>query len=394
MRLHPAGVLSPMGVLDVGRKCPHSCCFCFYSFYDNSEKQFNYLRNAEFLPKEQLKNILRHFVKWGLTHFEYTGGEPSLHPDIVEVTEYAHHELGLKGRMITLGQFLHRKMRGSSEILLEELLAAGINDFLFSFHTKDESLFKKMTGAELGNLVNTMNILDEKNFSYCTNTVVNADNYKTLPETASHLIRTNTRYHNFIIMRMDWGWANRNTREEIAVGYKAKYEDIEKYIKEAVDILDEENVAVNIRYAPYCVFKDYEKYIVGYKGAQMDPYEWRNGTKAASEGIPFLKCVTEEDNYTKRIPLFESDPVYNMTFSEKCQECALRPICDGLDKTYAEKYGWSEFTPYSGEKITDVVHFRHDYPGPFLMKEAQFEASPRQKEYKIEMEHINVNSFK
>ena len=74
MRLHPAGALSPMGVLDVGRKCPHSCCFCFYSFYDNSENQFNYLRNAEFLPKEQLKNILRHFVKWKLTHFEYTGG--------------------------------------------------------------------------------------------------------------------------------------------------------------------------------------------------------------------------------------------------------------------------------------------------------------------------------
>lgn len=377
MRLHPAGKLSPMGVLDVGRKCPHSCYFCFYSFYDKSDKQFNYLRNAEFLPEEQLKNILDYFVKWGLTHFEYTGGEPSLHPDIVEITDYAHHKLGLKGRMITMAQFLNCKLRGSARTLLEELLNAGINDFLFSIHTVNSVLFKRMTGGSIENTRKVMDILDAKNFSYCTNTVVDANNYKTLPETASYLAQKNTRYHNFIIMRMDWGWANNNMRE-LAVGYKGKYSDIERYVKEAIDILDSADIAVNIRYTPYCIFKNYERHIVGYKGAQMDPYEWRNGTKAASEGIPFLKCATEEDNYTKRIPLFENDPAYNLVFSKRCQGCALRLICDGVDKNYIEKHGWSEFEPYSGEKVTDVVHFRYDYPGPFLMKEEQFEISPRQ----------------
>ncbi len=176
------------------------------------------------------------------------------------------------------------------------------------------------------------------------------------------------------MMRLDWGWGNNNMRENMALGYKGNYTEVAKYVKEATDILDENDVAVNIRYAPYCIFKGYEKYIVGYKGRQLDPYEWRNGTLKASEGIPSLTCETEEDNYTKRIPLFESDPVYNLAFSEKCKECSLRFICDGVDNDYVEANGWPEFKPYAGEKIKDVVHFRYDYPGPFMMKEEQYES--------------------
>jgi len=370
MRLHPIGKLSPSGVLDVGRRCPHSCIFCFYSFYDNSESQFNYLRTTKFLPKEQLKNLLRHFAKWGLTHFDYTGGEPTLHPDIVEITDYAHHQLGLKGRMITLAQFLDRKLRGSKKALLEELLSAGLNDFLFSFQTIDDALFEAMTGARLETMKRIMDMLDEKKFSYCINTVVNDHNYKTLPATARYLIQKNIRIQNFIIMRMDWGLRN---KKEIAMGHKGRYKELAKYIKEAIDIFEENKIAVNIRYAPFCIFKNYEKHIVDYKGIQLDSYEWRNGTKAASEGIPFLKCRTEEEYYCEWVKRFENDPVYNLAFSDRCQECALRQICAGVDKSYVGKYGWSEFEPYSGKKITDIVHFRYNYPDPYWMKEYQYE---------------------
>ncbi|MCG8605879.1 radical SAM protein [bacterium] len=374
MRLHPIGKLSKTGVLDVGRKCTHSCVFCFYSFYDDYNEQFHYLRHAPFLPKEQLKNVLRHFVDWDLTHFDYTGGEPSLHPDIVEITDYAHHELGLKGRMITLAQFFQRKFRGSENTLLDDLLQAGINDFLFSFHTIDDALFKQMTGENLDKMKRTMDILDDKDFSYCANTVVNEHNYKSLPATARYLATKNLRIHNFIMMRMDWGLRN---QKEIAVGHKGRYTEVAAYVKEAIDILEAEQIAVNVRYAPFCIFKNYERTIVGCKGIQLDAYEWRNGTKAASEGTPFLKNTTEEDYYRNRVPLFENDPVYNLVFGEKCQDCALRTTCDGVDKTYIDKYGWDEFEPYDGEKIQDIVHFRYDYPGPFWMKEAQYEPSWR-----------------
>ncbi len=374
MRQHPIGELSPSGVLDLGRRCPHSCQFCFYSFYDGSEDQFHYLRRAPWLETEKAKDVLQHFAKWGLTHFDYTGGEPSLHPDIVEITRYAHQDLGLKGRMITLAQFFQSKPRKIKRLLLDELLDAGINDFLFSFHTVDKDLFKQMTGGDLNKMIATMDTLDDKDFSYCVNTTVNQHNYHTLPETARYWTGRNIRIANFIMMRMDWG-----LREQpgVAIGHKGNYEAVTRYAKEAIDILDAAGIAVNVRYAPYCSFRGYERNLVGYKGIQLDPYEWRNGTLAASEGTPWLKSKTVEDYYQNRVPVFENDPVYNLGFSEKCQQCALRPICDGVDLNYIKTYGWDEFQPYEGEKIQDIVHFRYDYPGPFMMKEDQYEHNDR-----------------
>lgn len=252
----------------------------------------------------------------------------------------------------------------------QALLDAGINDFLLSFHTVDGELFRKITGGDLDKMKQTMQILDDKDFSYCTNTVVTEYTYESLPHMAEYLLHHNIRIVNFIMMRMDWGLRN---QPGFAVKIKGNWSEIAKYVTDATDILDSNGIAVNIRYAPYCVFKGREKYIVGYKGIQFDAYEWRNGTLRASEGTPWLKNKDEKDYYENRVPVFESDPVFNLTFHQKCSGCALRAICDGVDKNHTGLYGWDEFKPYEGENITDIVHFRYDYPGPFLMKEEQYE---------------------
>lgn len=370
MKQHEIGDLSPSGVLDVGRRCPHSCVFCFYSFYDGSDKQFNYLRKAPWVPGQQLKNILDHFVSWGLSHFDYTGGEPSLHPEILDITRYAHQELGLHGRMITLGQFLMKRLKGSNQLHVDDLIDAGLNDFLFSLHSLDPQVFNRITGGQVDALRAVMEHLSGRGFSFCTNSVVNNHTFETLPETAEYIAQHRVRIVNFIVMRMDWGLRN---QPDLAVGHKGRYADVMERVKEAIDILDAKGIAANVRYAPYCSMKGYERHVVGYKGIQLDPYEWRNGTKAASEGEPFLKNTSVDDYYKRRVPMFEQDPVYNLAFGKKCDSCSLRPICDGVDRSYVEKHGWDEFEPFPGEKVSDIVHFRRDYAGPFQMKEAQFE---------------------
>ncbi|MGN7612437.1 radical SAM protein [Magnetococcales bacterium HHB-1] len=367
---HPCGQLSPCGVLDVGRRCPHSCTFCFYSFYDGSEDQFHYLRHAPWVKKEALNTILDHFSHWNLTHFDYTGGEPTLHPDIIEITRYAHHRLGLRGRMITMGLFLLKKIRGSQQILLDQLLDAGLHDLLLSLHTTDKPLFKKLTGGDLDLMDALMHQLDERHFSYCTNTVVCADTAATLPKLAKKIIKHNVRIANLIIMRMDWGLRNATKR---AIQSKGRYDYIAPRVKEAIDILDHHNIAVNVRYAPLCIFKGYERHIVGYKGIQLDPYEWRNGTLAASEGKPFLKSKTVASYYKDWVPRFETDPVYKLTFGSPCQSCTLKNICDGVDQDYIDHFGWEEFKPYSGTRVDDIVHFRYAYKAPFRFKLRQYE---------------------
>ncbi|MBF0273049.1 MAG: radical SAM protein [Magnetococcales bacterium] len=353
----------------MGRRCPHSCTFCFYSFYDNSDDQFHYLRRAPWVSGEALRRVLDSFVSWGLTHFDYTGGEPSLHPECVEITRYAHRELGLKGRMISLGMFLLAP-RPRGGVLLDDLLDAGLDDFLFSFHTADPALFKQLTGAELDKLHRVMDNLDDRGFSYCINIVVSSLNEQTLAETVAALGGRRVRMVNFIMMRMDWGLRN---RPNIAIAKKGRLTHTIRHLTAAVDLLNQAGIAVNIRYAPYCLLKGYERHIVGYKGLQLDPYEWRNGTLAASEGVPYLKCHTLNEHRHEVVPRFENDPVYKLVFGPQCAGCGLRPICDGADAFYIEEFGWEEFVPYAPPVIHDYVHFRHDYPGVFLLKEQPHE---------------------
>ena len=63
----------------------------------------------------------------------------------------------------------------------------------------------------------------------------------------------------------------------------------------------------------------------------------------------------------------ETKPGYNMSFGEPCARCALRAICDGVDRDYVAAHGWSEFEPYPGPPVTDLLHFRRAYAPAFRM---------------------------
>ena len=76
---HRPGDLSPRGVLDVGLRCPHSCRFCYYSFWDKSADQFRALRQAVFRSGADCRAILDGLAGQGLGYYDLTGGEPP-HP--------------------------------------------------------------------------------------------------------------------------------------------------------------------------------------------------------------------------------------------------------------------------------------------------------------------------
>ena len=88
------------------------------------------LATADFRNSSELFEILNCFPLHGYEHFDITGGEPSLHPDIVELVRHGCMELGIAGRLITLGQFLlQRQYQGY--LLADSLIEAGLSDLLF-----------------------------------------------------------------------------------------------------------------------------------------------------------------------------------------------------------------------------------------------------------------------
>lgn len=357
---HKVGKLSKCGVLDVGLKCPHSCEFCYYSFLDGTGDQFKGMREAPTRPLEECKRALDFFAEQGLERLDITGGEPLFHPDIVEIVRYAEKEKNLRVRMITLAQLFDRKDKWTGKRMMDALLDdAEISEFLLSTHAVDPELYRAITRGNFARLERAMDELDERGFQYCTNTVVYAKNAQHIPEIARYLVdrRRNAHISNFIAMNAYYAWSTGK-----AFGVQATYRDLAGPLRCATQVLEGAGIGVNIRYMPYCMIKGLERNIVGIRGVRFDPYEWRTGVRN-----PFLLLVrTEEEAEAEGVRELANN---GKVFTAKCKTCSLQPICDGVDVNYLASYGEGEIEPYGGEEVRSVVHFRHDNPRVFELKQ-------------------------
>jgi|GEM_PF-3354577 len=357
---HPPGQISRWGVLDVGLKCPHSCVHCYYAFLpDGSDnpKKFAGMRRADWKDKAKLIAQIDAMADNGFLGFDLTGGEPTLHPDIVEIIAHATSR-GLSSRMITLGQFLTTKG------LLDRLLEAGLTDLLFSYHSNDEALFNKMTGGKLSKMEAAMDILDQRGFAYSTNSICIGENYKSLPDIARAITQRNVYVANFILMNAYYQWADGK-----AAQVRARYIDVATYLRDAVEILEDAGIAVNIRYAPQCAIAGLEKNYVGVVSVRYDPHEWVNTVQHIGEGrgageSHFLPMRQGEpspgaalmyDQASGRA-LGRGSPAGLMkVFAPQCAVCSAQKVCDGIDYSYLQQVGGDEFVPYVDDDRGDVI---------------------------------------
>ena len=382
---HPPGERGKGAVLDVGLSCPHSCLFCYYKEY-NDNIDFQALRKGKFRSTDSLLEILSHFSGNGYRHFDITGGEPTLHPDIVKIVHRGCTELKLAGRVITLGQFLDKKYF-AKRLLIDALLDAGLTDILFSFHAADETQFHQFTRGSLIKLENAMTYLDRKDFQYSTNTVVFKGNCINLQDIARRIVHHGVYIHNFILFNAYHGWRDAPRTNEI----QASYSEIRPSLEKSVQILDQAGIAVNIRYAPYCVLKGMEKHIVGLVGSFYDPFEWQN--RACSYDKPASYCAKPVD-IDNKYPLTQIDAAlpdgqrivamrgdYFTVFPEICRDCEAMKLCDGVAPIYLHHYGTSEFSPYDKFEIQGVLpESRLSYSAPFHVKNHCFEIVRSNKE--------------
>ena len=378
VREHPIGTPSLGAVLDVGLKCVHSCRFCYYSYYDGGPDQFKALRKARFRSREDCLEIVRLLAEHGMRHLDMTGGEPSLHPAVVDVAALAA-TLALPSRLITLGQLLLRKKHGDR--LLDRLLAAGLTDFLFSLHAPGRTLFADLCGGDLDRLLETMSRLDADGVQYGVNTVITSKNVRRLPEIARLSVSHAVYVHNFIFFNAYHAWRGSDHAAELQVPYA----DAAGFLEEAVALLEENDRAVNIRYTPLCAVPKLARHVVGALGVAFDPYEWRNRCmchdsepKYCAEPLP-----VPENGVPERYAFSELDEVRNGTrligmrgrgfkhFVAACRDCPARPACDGIDPTYLDRFGDREFRPIDEETQGSLLRSHLAYAPAFLMKTEQ-----------------------
>jgi len=381
--VHTPGALSPRGVLDVGIKCPHSCRFCYYSFWDKSQDQFAALRRAEFRSGADCKAIMEGFASQGLGFADITGGEPAMHPDIADIVRHGS-ERGVRSRIITLGQLLTGR-----DNLLERLLEAGLADALFSMHAVEEARFKDYTGGSWQRLRSVLDTLDSRDFPYGANTVIFEGNKDHLADIALESTRRAVYVHNFIIFNAYHEW---NTASRVA-GVQARFSDVAPAVEKAVAILDGAGIAVNLRYVPLCVFPGLERHVVGVLGLPYDPFEWRNracnpdkSPEYCSTVIPIPETgVREQFALIRQGGRTASGVEYVARrgesfkyFPPACAGCAAMEACDGMDSKYLKLNGDGDLRPFAKAELAGpLMKARLDYVRAHRVKAVQFGSAVR-----------------
>jgi GTP 3',8-cyclase len=125
----------------VTRKCNLRCSYC----HGEGEQRTEYSNNE--MTTEEITRVIRIAVSLGVKGIKFTGGEPLMRVDIVEIVEKVAVIHGLDDlSMTTNGTLLPH--------LASDLRKAGLRRVNISLPTLDREIFHKLTGGEVQDVVN------------------------------------------------------------------------------------------------------------------------------------------------------------------------------------------------------------------------------------------------
>jgi len=120
-------------VFELLASCNLHCSHCFY----RSSSKFN---SPDFLPKEEIFKIIIKMVKNGISKLILTGGEPTLHPDFIEISNYAMLNIP-KVTICTNGVI-------QSDELEDEVIKQNFSTYTISLDSHIKEVHDKFRGKE------------------------------------------------------------------------------------------------------------------------------------------------------------------------------------------------------------------------------------------------------
>lgn len=328
--------------INTGYVCNLNCFFCYFH---SKRDTCNY-------SIESIKQQLDIAKSYGVESVDFSGGEPTIHPDFISALEYAN-QLGFKNICcVTNG------MRFDNLLYLKECVEAGLNDILFSLHGT-EHLHNYITRVEgsYDKLVEGIVNSHLCGIKPRVNTVVIKNNYRNLKMLASDLVDHSVKQWNMIIYKMQYDCGDPE-RDNFVSHLQSS-----PIIKQAIDIAKPHVKLINVRYIPFCFMRGYEKYVTNYPQKRYDPYEWSNYLLQGFEmgedhllqmqnnPVDIIRCNA---NVIKGNRLGYKKPF-------KCGTCRDYLICDGFEEGYVKRGSTDEATPFKGEPIRNPLHYRGSY---------------------------------
>jgi MoaA/NifB/PqqE/SkfB family radical SAM enzyme len=295
--------------LKVGFSCNNNCIFCV-----QAHKRYLGDRTTEELKREMDGGRAN-----GCKGIVFTGGEPTIRKDIIELVKYAKSvgyeiiQIQSNGRMFSYMAFV------------KKMVEAGVTEFSPALHGHSPEVHDYLTRSPgaFEQVIQGIKNIRELNQYIMTNSVVNKVNYRYLPDIVKLLISLKVdQFQLAFIHPIGNAWEN----FDIIVPRKS---DVEPFIHEALEIGKKAGIDMMVEAYPFCFMKGYEKY-------------------CAERFMP----ATEIRYADLFVGDFEKDRRGSgkQKFSQ-CNKCRFDLICEGPWKEYSQKFGSSEFKPVGGNKI-------------------------------------------
>jgi len=339
-----------------GFRCNADCMFCYYK---------DKLKSPN-IPFYIIKKDLDFAFRHGIREVDFSGGEPTVHPQLADLIQYAKRKGFEKICIITNGIALANKG------YYKNLVDAGLDETLFSLQGCDDASHDSFVNVK-GGFKRMMAAIENAatlSVKARTNTVVHKKNYRDLAKICKLVVPFNPEQVNFIVVN-DWQCAGK-----LFGDFVCSYTEMAPFLKEACDFLSSYLSNINVRYIPFCMMLGYEKYICDIMQIKYDPYEWLPWVRAMLEkhyrwyltagliGYGFLTNPSYAQLFRLKLGDFLDDCItsairkYGYRQNKECRLCRYQLICDGLEKTYARLLGFQELKRVEGERIRVPYYFR------------------------------------
>ena len=308
--------------LQVNSICNQKCLFC------NRPPTEDY-KKSEVVSIENIKNKIDELSKdWHTKRIIFTGGEPTLHPELSEIIRYAKR-YGFITEIQTNGTLLSKNR-------LLDFKKTGLNIINFAFHSHKKEISNKLRGVDFGykKIINNLKLADKIGFEIHIIHVINSLNYKDLPEFIDYIKEMNlgNLYLNLsMVVPEGWAWENKWIIPRMS--------DIKPYLIKALKRCEKYNFRFDIsEIVPLCIVNGFENH-------------------AISTIFKLTNVKISDDYYTgKRVLDFVNPSAEYAAKAPQCKNCSFDGICAGFYPRLKALYGTDDFVP------------RHDNPLPVLRK--------------------------
>jgi MoaA/NifB/PqqE/SkfB family radical SAM enzyme len=366
--------LSERGEIRLGFRCNARCGFCYYQeLLDNPKDKEP--------TTEQLMSQLRVLRRIGATEVEFTGGEPTIRHDLVQLTRFAR-ELGFTNiSLITNG------LRLANPKFAQAVVEAGVNDVLFSIHGHTSELHDLHTSTKgsFGRIMQALHNCQALGARCRATATVTARNHMHTADIIGLFLDLNVACIHLAVFS-PVAQANGTDASMLM-----RYSEAAESIKAAIERHKARLPPLSVKYIPFCFMKGYEQYVMNLYQQSFDPDDWnyyysnrvrRAGTRL--KGVLFDSMVLVGSLFSRswRIPASYGVPgakVFGLTrivelLRKKrpaaCRSCAYDLVCDHVWKDYVDRYGAAEISPIPGPKVRhpawSYVMSRYRKPGARL----------------------------